>query len=334
MIVVGARDHEYDVVLAGKYSLGALVESIDLEEALGDISMTATAVITVSGADFPNIDPGLGIVVVGQAFDGSGSKNLLDAGVVWSTSSSNTGTKHITIECRDLTIYLSKSEDQIAFPAGQTASDRIRQIAKMWNIPVGNIPNTGIKLAAARRDGSFYDMIRNDLVETAMKGGSLYNPRWSSSGLELYQIGTNTPIWILDTTDMADEVGTNRTLEGAITRVKVVGQGDDKKAPPVLAVQTSSQADQFGLIQKLYTYDKAKDTEQASKVAQAQFRGMTVTHTFSGIDINTVRAGDKIMLDDAELIVMTVKHSLGNPGRMSLELAPESHVRREFFTSD
>jgi hypothetical protein len=59
--------------------------------------------------------------------------------------------------------------------------------------------------------------------------------------------------------------------------------------------------------------------------------GEDETVSITCLDINTVRAGDKLVLNGNEWLVTSVRHELGLPGRMFLELAPEEVVRRRFY---
>jgi len=54
----------------------------------------------------------------------------------------------------------------------------------------------------------------------------MYRPRMTSAGLELYRIGSNKTIWELD---ILESQSHKRTLEGAVTQVKVLGQKPKKE---------------------------------------------------------------------------------------------------------
>lgn len=64
--------------------------------------------------------------------------------------------------------------------------------------------------------------------------------------------------------------------------------------------------------------------------------GIQETISVTSLDINTIRAGDKVDLAGSgmELIAMTVRHELGDPGKMVLELGSPELVRRRFYMNE
>jgi len=317
----------YEVIYANKYNLSELVEDLSLEESLGEIAYCANLKLVVT-PDMPVISPGQGIRIAGIPFGKTKKENLLNPGVVWECHSSNTGRKHLSITAYEKTIYLAKSEDERLMPAGQTATERIKQYAKEWGIPVGNIADTREKLSRnIKRSQTILSMIMEDLKETVDKGGAMYRTRMTERGLELFEIGGNPVVWELKA---LEEVTQNRTLEGAITQVKVIGPQESENWVSKTLVVMKKDTEKYGTLQKLIMDNKVETVEQAKKVAAKTLLGLQETVSVTALDINTIRAGDRVRLNDWELIVTKVRHQLGDPGRMELELAAESKVRRDF----
>jgi len=319
---------EYDLYVEETHSFWEVMENCIIEESLDEIAMRGTTKIIVT-KDFPGISPGQRARIVGKAFQKETKVSLIHPAVVWECDSQNNGIKHLDVTIYDATIYLAKSEDEYWFPAGQTADQRLRKYAADWGIPLSNVPNTGIKLdKAIYRSQTIYSMIRNDLVETVKKGGKMYRPRMTPQGLELFEIGSNKEVWELEANLNIDQL---RTLEGVITQVKVLGSADDEKKSPVLAVVTG-ETGKFGTLQKVLRDDKIKNPGQATAAAKPLL-SKTFTETFSvtSIDVNTIRAGDKTILNGIELIVTSVRHELGTPGQMILQLASMDQVKRRYF---
>ncbi|MNE97676.1 hypothetical protein D3C80_1960650 [compost metagenome] len=77
--------------------------------------------------------------------------------------------------------------------------------------------------------------------------------------------------------------------------------------------------------------EDVKTEAAAKKLGSAMLTGIQETFSVSGLDINTLRAGDKVELGGMELIVMSVTHQLGDPGHMSLELGSIELVKRRYF---
>ena len=226
----------YEVVLQDKYYLRELIESISLKDSLDQISYQADIRLKVT-SDFPDIQPGHEIRVSGIPFGLTTWHPLLDPGVVWECDSINKATKHMSVTVYDRTIYLAESEDEYLLPAGQTASQRLRKYATDWGIKLATIPDSKTQLKkAVYRVRSIYKMITADLQETVKSGGDMYIPRMTTHGLELFKIGSNKEVWVLQAIEETSQI---RTLKGTITKVKVIGTEDRKTKPKAKAKSSS-----------------------------------------------------------------------------------------------
>ena len=350
--------NRYEVVLNNQYFLRELVTGITMEDSLDEISYRATVHLVLT-QDWPGAYPGQEIRISGIPFGGSDMVYLLHPGVVWEEEFSYTGTDKLSITVYDRTIYLAKSEDEYLLPAGQTASQRLKKYAADWGIPIGNIPDTGVPLAkAVYRPQSIYSMIMADLKETVKKGGKMYRPRMTPNGLELYELGSNSTVWVFEINQNVESITQRRTLEGTVTQVKVLGtehkaqdidtsgmtleeiarryavEGDEKlELPsPLLAIE-KGETDRFGTLQRVIQDSEIKTVAQAREAARRMLSGVQETFTVSAIDVNTIRAGDKVELAGSgmELLVMSVRHELGDPGHMTMELATPDYVRRRYY---
>lgn len=320
----------YSVILQNKYDLSSLVENISLVDSLDQIAYLATITLVVT-ADFPVISPGDEIRISGVPYGSTGSKvPLLNPGVVWETSSTSSAAKHISLTVYDRTIYLAKSEDECLFAAKTTATQRLSKHASNWGIKLGKVPDTKISLKRAMyRPQTIYSMIQADLRETAKGGGELYVPRMTSAGLDLVQIAGNEPVWRLET---LEEVTQSRTLEEAATRVKVLGtEATSGEVPAKVLAIADGQTAEYGVLQIIVQEDDVKTASAAKKLAQSKLRGVSTTYNVTCPDLNTLRAGDKVVLNGMALIAVSVTHQLGDPGRMSLELATFEDVKRRYY---
>lgn len=336
---------QYEVVLDDKHFLGDLVESITLEDSLEEIAyrarvkLVATPELLTTG-----IKPGQKIRVSGIPFGGTSMVYLLHPGMVWECESYTRGLKHLDLVIYDHTIYLAKSEDEYLLPAGQTAGQRLAQYAVDWDIELGNVVDTSINLSkAVYRAQPIYSMIQRDLKETAEKDGGLFRPRMTPNGLELIELGSNSDVWILETDQNIQELIQKRTLEGTVTQVKVLGNAGENQRSPVLALE-KGEIDKFGTLQKvIQNGQNTTAAADAQKTAQKALSGLQESFCVTALDINTIRAGDKVWLlvymndksgqqpDPLELYVISVIHELGRPGRMTLELSWADYIRRRYY---
>jgi len=328
--VINPGLQKYEVVLANKYFLREIVESIILEESLDEIAYRAEIKMVVT-ADFPGITPGQECRVSGVAFGGANMVYLLHPGVVWECESETWGQKHLTATIYDKSIYIAKSEDEYLFSAGQTASQRLKTYATDWNIPLGEVTNTSVPLAkAVYRAQPIWSMIMADLKETVAKGGDMYRPRMTPAGLELVKLGSNKTVWVLEDEQNIEELSQRRTLEGAVTQVKVLGNAPEEGRSPVLAL-AKGETSKYGTLQKVLSDSKITSANQAKTAGQKMLAGMQESFTVQGIDINSTRAGDKMQFNEIELLVKSVRHELGSPGHMMLELTWPEMILREVY---
>nr|WP_255570538.1 phage portal protein [Cohnella sp. CFH 77786] len=314
--------------MGDKFDISDFVEEISLEESLEEIAYRANLRLLVTER-LPAIAPGQSIRISGTPYGGTGTAALLHPGIVWECQSDNSGSKHLSVTVYDRSIYLAKSEDEKLMPAGQTASQRLRVYAKEWGIPVGSVADTSIKLSRnIKRAQSIMSMILEDLKETVDKGGDMFRARMTPAGLGLVKLGSNATVWGLE---MVEQVAQTRTLEGAVTQVKVLGAAsDEKKLSNVLAVEKKDTA-KYGTLQKIVQDCAIQTPGEAKAAARKLLLGLQETFSVTAPDINAIRAGDRVILNQMPLIVKHVNHRLGEPGHMELELAAEDKVRRDYF---
>ena len=247
----------YKVILQDQYDLSPLVEAISLRDSLEQVAYQGTVNLVVT-PDMPPISPGMAIRISGIPY-GKRIMSLSHPAVVWEVETSNNGVKRMTLTLYDRTVYLDKSEDEYLFPAKQTATQRFKKYAADWNLKIAVLPDTEKRLGrSVYRTQSIYASMFADLRETAKAGGKLYHPRMIASGLELYELGTNKEVYILEAiTDTTQ----SRTLEGAATKVKVLATAASetgKEVPSkVMAIEEKDIA-KYGQLQAIIQDDEVK----------------------------------------------------------------------------
>ncbi|MFB4332703.1 phage portal protein [Paenibacillus sp. BR1-192] len=321
----------YKVILQDQYDLSPLVEAINLRDSLEQVAYQGTVNLVVT-PDMPPISPGMAIRISGIPYGKKDYVPLLHPAVVWEVETSNNGVKRMTLTLYDRTVYLDKSEDEYLFPAKQTATQRFKKYAADWNLKIAVLPDTEKQLGrSVYRTQSIYASMFADLRETAKAGGKLYHPRMISSGLELYELGTNKEVYILEAiTDTTQ----SRTLEGAATKVKVLATAASETGQEVpskvMAIEEKDIA-KYGQLQAIIQDDEVKSPAAARQLARSKLRGIRETISLNAPDVNTIRAGDAVMLGSMKLLVISVSRELGNPGSMMLELGSYDDVKRRFY---
>ncbi|MCL6660361.1 XkdQ/YqbQ family protein [Paenibacillus amylolyticus] len=324
----------YKVIVDDKYDITKLVETITLKDSLDQIAYQANIRLAVSASSgLPSISPGMAVRISGVPFGEKSMVHLLHPAVIWEVESSNSGTKRLSLTVYDRMIYLEKSEDEFLLPKDQTATQRLKTYAKEWKIPYATLPETKTKLGkAVYRSQTIFSMMFADLKETAKSGGEMYHPRMTPGGLQLFQVGSNAKVYELD---RLIDLTQMRTLEGAVTKVKVMAASEStsgKEVPSkVLAIEQNG-VEELGTLQKLVEEDQVKSTTAAKKLAKSHLTGIQETFTISAPDVNTIRAGDAVLLKGLKLIVMSVSRDLSaGPGTMTLELGTAELVKRRVY---
>lgn len=396
----------YEVVYANKYRLGDFVKNITVEDNLDEIALRVVIQLEYTD-ELPQLVLGGRIRVSGTPYGLTVLKPILYYGVIWDIESDDSGQKEIVITAYDLSIYL-KSEEEFIFQPNMTASQRFKEYVKACKLPLGDVEDTKIKLGkAVYRARPIFEMIREDLKETVLKGGDFYRVLMTEKGLSLKRLGQNKDVYIFETDKNIERITQKRTLDGAITQVKIVGVAEDDKKSPIKKVLTGDT--QYGTIQKIITeeveqasktkekdlkaiaekirqldeagnYDEAikilrelgkkvegtseedtiakleakgdvkgligllqkiattnetkgkvTNTKDMTDVAKNMLQGAMQTYTFITIDVNTLRAGDKIRLNGMDLYICNIKHELGDVGRMTITASTKDYIKRSFY---
>lgn len=315
----------YTFVLNGSTDVSEYIKGVSLEESVDSIAYTAKVDMVVAEwmSEELALEPGYKFEII-RTEDGKAVFN----GIIWDKMTNQGLGKNGTLTLKEPTIYLEKSEDQCLFEEGTTASDRNRELAGKWDIPLGDWDDTGVGLAKGKPEtDSIYRMMWRNLVETYEKGGRMYRHRMGESGLELKALASNDNIY--DITEDLTAVLQQASIEGAITRVKILGKKTDESKTPVLG-EFDKNTDQLGTLQKVINDDKINDEWTAQTEAEQYFSNGKGSITTESIDAADVRAGDTIYLRGMELYVAKVVHILGEPGLMRLDLETEEQIAERY----
>ncbi len=319
----------YRVWVNGKTNITEAVQvgSMSLSDALDEIAMRFKFTASIIPG-LPNLMPPTPISLTETQANGT-AKVIFD-GVTWDVTDSRKGSHSVSVTAYERIKYMAESEDEYLFNAGMTASSVIKKIASDWGISIGSIANTKVALAKQRYSGgkNLYSIMRDALVETVDKGGGMFVLRMAQGKLDLIPLGSSNYTLSLDAMESASH---NLTLDGMVTKVKVLGNDESEtKLAPVLAIVTGNTS-KYGTIQKIYSDSQVKTASQAKTAGQKKLSGPIDTYTYDGIDINTIRAGDKVKFDGKDLIVTSVEHEIGDPGHMTMDMSPAEIVKVKYY---
>lgn len=316
----------YSVILRNNIKLDDFKLKISLSETIDSIAYTANiqfvvpTELKVAEGDpieiIKNKDPGKGTVF---------------KGVIWTKNTDMKHNKVGSLTCKERTIYIEESEDEYLFAEGTTATQRAQQMCGDWGVPIGNFEDTGVALSKAPpKINTIYSMMLDDLRETAEKGGGLFRYKMQEK-LELIKIGNNKVVH--DISNILDNVGQTGSLEGAVSKVKVLGKKNDDTKSPVTGT-FEKDTDRLGTLQRVIQDEKIQDVGTAKAKAEAMFNKGEGNISPSGIDIPEIRAGDKVKLNGFYIYATSVNHELGEPGRMDLVLESLDQIRGKYYATN
>lgn len=189
-------------------------------------------------------------------------------------------TGKVSLTCYDRNIYLMKSHAIRSFK-NKKASDIIKSIAKDFNIPVGDIEDTGYVIPALiLRNNSLYDMINKALTLSQNQNGKRF---WLSSvegKLTLKQHQNNVNPWVIRVGENLTSANYSLSIEDTKNAVQVTG-GKDKKL--VHSVKNSNSQKQFGVMQHVEEMDEKATLSQVKQRADSLLKELNVINDDASI---------------------------------------------------
>lgn len=317
-----------ELIIRNKYKITLTVESAILKESIDGIAYTLDlSLINTSEFEGLGVAKGQNIELYDYAFN-SKTKIKIFSGIVWDINKSKK-TKKMSLTCKERTVYIEQSEDEVLCLNGQTATQRATLLCKEWNIPIGTFTNTKIGLTKDRRKESIYSMMWKDLKETAQKGGDLYKFRMETK-LNLIKLGSNSTVYKLES--ILEDVQTKSTLSSAVTQIKTLGKNDKEDTKSPIIGVFKKDVDKYGAIQKIVQDDKIQNYANAQSKANTLFNNGEESINVNCVeDINTIRAGDLVSLYNIKYYVTDITHNLGYKGSMNLTLMNWEGVKKKFY---
>lgn len=197
----------------------------------------------------------------------------------------------------DTNYPMVQSEEHFFFKQGETGKSRILRMCKALGIPYGRIDGPNVSLSKEMHIGTIAQGFTNALKSSYDKDGKKYYIRTNKGKLEIVGKGTNKEVYEIDSFG-SDSGYDKHSLDSDFTTVvKIYGNKNEKKVPPVSAVVRGNT--QYGSIQKILFKSDFKNVSEAKAAANAIIKEQgkpkkeqTVGHP----DIPWVGLGDKLMV--------------------------------------
>lgn len=236
-------------------------------------------------------------------------------GYVWERPYISSTEKTLKITAYDNLIYLQKSDDCLYFSAGKSTEAICSQICEEWGIKL-NYKYWSITHPKLPLRGNLADIFMDDLLN-AVKKQTGYKWVLYSEKDEMYiaYVGKNETVYTLRARNNAIEARSSVTMDGMVTRVKIMGKADEDERQPVEDTVSGDTA-KYGTLQK--TINRSEGTSLADAKAEAQEtikeKGTPIKEwETTAVDIPWVKKGDKVKIDagdmsNKEFIVKSITH--------------------------
>lgn len=191
-------------------------------------------------------------------------KKELFRGIVWDRNITKGGT--ITLIAYDLLQYLLANKDIYVFSKKRT-TDIVTRICKDYQIPMGSIANTGVRMDELfTNETTLYDIILKAIVNTEIQSGQRFQLSSLKGKLILKEWKETTDQWVLETGVNITDYNLSTSLDDVATRVKLIS-GDDKKTVTAVVNDSSGQK-KYGVLQHFERIDEDLSKKQLTSRAK------------------------------------------------------------------
>lgn len=262
---------------------------------------------------------------------GSGYKEVF-RGYVWERKfDTSLDTREISLICYDRLIYLQNSKDNFYRKKGAKTKNVITSIAKKWGVKIkyNYVSITHGKLVY--RSENISDILLSILNKAKKQSGVGYAIRCEKGVMVIDKQGSNSTVYKVESGDNALSQSYTETMEGMVTKVKIVKaetvkkkkkKGDDTEKETgryVTVANVKGDTKQYGTLQDIIEKGSDEKLSDAKKEAQKIIkkdghpkRDISVT----AVDIPWVEKGHKVYINAGTLknnyIVKGIEHDAAN----------------------
>ncbi len=307
----------------------AMVESLGWEEGEGELAQRITARLrnsSYNGALLSNqIKPGCLLAVLAE-WGGKAQEVARGQVEEWTVSSSGSAST-LELTAYDELINLQKSQDDRYIAAGTGTRTALTAIFNDWGVTIGSYKGPNVRHAKAVYKGDTLSDIILDLLDAAVKqGAKKCLVRAEKGAVSVVPVGGNATIYHFDEDSSVEVLRDRVSLEGLVTRVKVVGKENSAERRPVEAVISGKT--QIGIRQQIYNRPQDDSIAAARNAAKEILRESEEDQreiSISAPDVPVIRKGDKVHIKARTLsgyyIVAAAQHDADTSG-MSLTVEP------------
>lgn len=283
-----------------QYNIKDFIQNLGWEENEKEISMRSS--FTVRNAKTPKghlsdiIKPGclVGIFASdGASFDGEVARGYVEEWNWVEGSSQN----ELKCTCYDELYKLQKSQDNRYYPSGTGTKLAVQSIFDDWGLPQGDYGGPDMPHGKTTYKNQYLsDILLEILDDAAKKGGRKCVIRAEKGYISVLPWGSNETVYVFKA-DNTQSFNQSVSTANLITRVKVVGQGEDSGKRSIEA--TLNGETRYGIRQRIYTRgvdETLSDANSAAKEILNKEGGIERKMTVRSPDVPFIRKGDRVYI--------------------------------------
>lgn len=258
---------------------------------------------------------------------GNGAKEVF-SGFVWERQFDTTSdVREIKLVCYDKLIYLQNSKDNLFVSKGSRTKDVVTQLAKKWGIKIKYSYDSISNKKIVYRSEYISDILISLLNRVKKQTGNDYVVRFEKNVMVIEPVGSNKTVYKVESRDNAISASYNETMEGMITKVKIIkaettktkkdGEKETGKYTTVSNVKGDTKT--YGTLQDIIEKgsddkmaDVKKEANQILKKDGSPKREVTV----EAVDNPWIKKGHKVFIKAGALnnnyIVKSIEHDATN----------------------
>lgn len=237
-----------------------------------------------------------------------------------------TSDRAVEIVAFDLNYRYQRSEVNIYRRKNETCAQLTRRLIARWkNRKITRLDGPTYKLPAKAYDMnmSVTDIIQDCIEESRKKGAGKYVIRCMSGEIAVVRAGTNKTLYVLDQTNLLEDLKNKHSIRDLVTRVRVYRTNEKNHDAKAKLSSTHDGKTKYGVLQKV-VYTDGRSLSEARKEAKQILKDegkVKKEREIKHPDIPFIRKGDAIMVNGfglgskkkpVELIVKSINHDIKN----------------------
>lgn len=185
-------------------------------------------------------------------------KTLFDGIVFSNERHGSSGVVQVT--AYDRLIYILKNKETYNFK-NTTAHEVVKRICNQFQIPVGNLIQSNVKVSFIASEKTLYDIIMQAYTIVSKVTSKKYMLTMANNKLNVIEIGAYTSNVLLSDEANITDSGYTESIEKMVNRVKIY----DDNQKYISTVENAEWIKLYGVLQDVYTKQKDRDAQAEAK---------------------------------------------------------------------